>query len=96
MWPPQSSAFIMIATFAWLHEGSAGYPIGGSLPLARNVERRYVELGGEVTYGARVDEILVEGGRAVGVRLEGGSEERADIVVSAADGHATIYGMLGG
>jgi len=96
MWPPQSSAFFMIATFAWLHEGSAGYPIGGSLPLARNVERRHAELGGEVTYGARVDEILVEGGRAVGVRLEGGSEERADVVVSAADGHATIYGMLGG
>jgi len=60
------------------------------------VERRYLELGGEVSYGARVDEILVEGGRAVGVRLEGGFEERADVVVSAADGHATIYGMLGG
>jgi len=96
MWPPQSSAFFMVMTFAMLHEGAAGYPIGGSLPLARNVERRYLELGGEVSYGARVDEILVEGGRAVGVRLEGGFEERADVVVSAADGHATIYGMLGG
>ena len=86
----------MIVTFAMLHEGAAGYPVGGSLPLARNVERRYLELGGEVQYGARVDEILVEGGRAVGVRLADGSEERADVVVSAADGHATIYDMLGG
>jgi phytoene dehydrogenase-like protein len=96
MWPLQSSAFFMVVTFAMLHEGSAGYPIGGSLPLAKNVERRYLELGGEVDYGARVDEILVEGGRAVGVRLADRSEERADVVVSAADGHATIYGMLGG
>jgi len=96
MWPPQSSAFFMVVTFAMLHEGAAGYPIGGSLPLARNVERRYLALGGEVRYGARVDEILVEGGRAVGARLADGSEERADVVVSAADGHATIYWMLGG
>jgi phytoene dehydrogenase-like protein len=48
MWPPQSSAFFMVVTFAMLHEGTAGYPIGGSLPLARNVERRYLALGGEV------------------------------------------------
>ncbi len=96
MWPPESSAFFMIMTFAWLHEGSAGYPIGGSLPLAKNVERRYMDLGGEVRYGARVAEILVESARAVGVRLEDGTEERAGAVVSAADGHATIFGMLGG
>ena len=63
MWPPESSAFFMVVTFAWLHEGSAGYPIGGSLPLARNVERRYLELGGEVRYGARVTEILIERAR---------------------------------
>ena len=96
MWPPQSAVFFMIATFAWLHEGSAGYPIGGSLPLAKNVEHRYLELGGEVRYGACVDQILVDGGRAAGVRLADGSEEPADQVISAADGHATIYGMLGG
>lgn len=96
MWPVESSSFFMLMTFAWLHEGSAGYPIGGSLPLARNVERRYRELGGSVRYGARVAEILVDGGRAVGVRLEDGEELRAGAVVSAADGHATIYELLGG
>lgn len=95
-WPAQSSAFFMVAAFAGMHAREAGYPIGGSLPLARRVERRYVELGGEVLYGARVSEILVEGTRAVGVRLADGSEQRADVVVSAADGHATIYDMLGG
>jgi phytoene dehydrogenase-like protein len=96
MWPAQSSMLFLVITFAMLHEGAAGYPIGGSLPLATNVARRYQELGGEARYGARVAEILVEQGRAVGVRLADGSEERADTVVSAADGHATIYGMLGG
>ena len=96
MWPSESSAFFMLMTLAWLHEGSAGYPIGGSMPMARSVERRFADLGGEMRYGARVAEILVEGGRAVGVRLEDGEELRAGAVVSAADGHATIYEMLGG
>jgi phytoene dehydrogenase-like protein len=32
----------------------------------------------------------------VGVRLADGTEHRADLVISAADGHATIFDMLGG
>ena len=32
----------------------------------------------------------------MGIRLADGSEQRADIVISAADGHATIFDMLGG
>jgi phytoene dehydrogenase-like protein len=34
--------------------------------------------------------------RAVGVRLANGEEHRADVVISAADGHATIFDMLEG
>ena len=49
-----------------------------------------------LTYRATVEEILVEDDRAVGVRLADGSEHRADAVVSAADGHSTIFKMLGG
>ena len=98
-WPAEIGAMALLSTFAWLHAGAAGYPIGGSLPLARNVERRYAELGGEIRYGTRVAEILTErtGGadRVSGVRLADGTEERAEVVISAADGHATIYEMLG-
>jgi phytoene dehydrogenase-like protein len=43
-----------------------------------------------------VSKILVEGGRAVGIRLDDGTEHRADYVVSAADGHTTIFKMLDG
>jgi phytoene dehydrogenase-like protein len=75
---------------------SAGYPIGGSLAFARAIERRYIRLGGEIQYGARVERILVEHDRAVGVRLHNGVEHRADRVISAADGHATIFEMLEG
>jgi phytoene desaturase len=72
-------------TLAWMHNHNAGYPIGGSFPFAQAIEKRYLELGGEVHYQARVEKILVENGRAVGVRLAGGEVVRADIVVSNAD-----------
>ena len=98
--PAPMGAMALIGTWAWLHAGAAGYPLGGSLPLAHNVERRYKELGGEIRYDARVARILTQrtGGadRAAGVELADGSQEPAEIVISAADGHATIYDMLGG
>jgi phytoene dehydrogenase-like protein len=46
--------------------------------------------------GARVEEILVEVGAAAGARLAGGETVRGDWVISAADGHATIYDLLHG
>jgi phytoene dehydrogenase-like protein len=49
-----------------------------------------------VDYNARVAKVLVENDRAVGVRLADGSEHRGDTVISAADGHTTIFEMLDG
>jgi len=85
---------------AAMHIRDGGYPIGGSLEFARAIERRYLDLGGEMHYRSRVEKILVEadpagrGDRAAGIRLVDGSEQRADVVISAADGHATIFDML--
>jgi phytoene dehydrogenase-like protein len=75
---------------------SAGVPEGGSLGLARSIEQRYQRLGGEVSYNAKVEEVLVEDDRAVGVRLSDGREFRSDIVVSACDGHTTMMKFLKG
>ena len=91
--------FPMVAflfTLAFMHRREAGYPIGGSLAFARAIERRYLDLSGEIHYKARVEKILVENNHAVGIRLADGTEHHADIVVSAADGHATIFDMLEG
>ena len=46
--------------------------------------------------GAKVERILVEHDAAVGVQLTDGETITADWVISAADGHATIYDLLGG
>lgn len=75
---------------------SAGVPEGGSLGLARSIADRYERLGGEITYNAKVEKILVENDRAVGVRLSDGREYHADIVVSACDGPTTLMKFLDG
>ncbi len=93
---PDFPMVFALMTLGWLSRKNAGYPLGGSLAFSRAIEKRYLGLGGESVYRARVKEILVEQDRAVGVRLDDGTEHRADYIVSAADGHATIFAMLGG
>ena len=93
---PGSPMLFLLSFLGRLHVGDLGWPTGGSLVFARTIERRFRELGGEIRYQTRVHSILVENDRAVGVKLSDGSEERAEIIVSNANGHATIFGMLGG
>ena len=77
-----------------LSVGDAGWPIGGSAALSRNIEKHYLGLGGEVHYHSKVKKIIVEKDIAKGVQLEDGSEHFADLIISAADGYSTIVGML--
>lgn len=93
---PDFPVVALLMSLGWQHNRDAGYPIGGSLAFAQAIERRYLDLGGVLHYKSRVEKILVENGRAVGVRLADGAEHRADVVISAADGRATIFDMLGG
>jgi phytoene dehydrogenase-like protein len=81
---------------AWLSQKTAGYPLGGSLKFSKTIEKRYLDLGGQVSYKSPVAKILVENDKAVGIKLADGTEHRADIVISAADGRTTIFDMLEG
>ena len=96
IWYPEMSAMGLLFTLAMMHNKGAGYTLGGSLPMALAVEKRYLSLGGQIQYEARVKRILVENDRAVGVELEDGSTRRAEVVISAADGYSTIFKMLDG
>jgi phytoene dehydrogenase-like protein len=90
------SALALFFSLAWMHAGEAAYAVGGALALIRLIEQRLESLGGKLRCGAKVERILVENDRAVGVELAGGERVTADWVISAADGHATIFEMLGG
>jgi phytoene dehydrogenase-like protein len=95
-WLPEFSSLFLLMTLALLHKKQAGYVIGGSMKVSRALEKRYLDLGGKISYKSRISKILVEHDRAVGVKLQDGIEHRADYVVSAADGHATIFDLLDG
>ncbi|MCD1293536.1 NAD(P)/FAD-dependent oxidoreductase [Methanocella sp. CWC-04] len=88
------TAFLI--TQAWFDNGWQGFPEGGSLEFSKAIEKRYKDLGGKVSYRSKVRNIIVENGAAVGVRMEDGTEHRADVVISACDGHETLYDMLEG
>jgi phytoene dehydrogenase-like protein len=94
--PPDFPMMLCLSTLAMMHDQEAGYPIGGSLPIAKALEARYLELGGEIVYDTRVNEILVQDDHAIGLVLEGEDRVYGDIVISAADGHKTIYDLLSG
>lgn len=93
---PAVPLFVHLARRAYGTDGLVQWPAGGSLKFALSVEKRYKALGGEIAYGSKVEKILVENGRAAGVRLADGSEHRADVVISDADGRKTIMDMLDG
>ncbi len=91
---------IMLMTLGLFHTRNAGFPMGGSLKFALGIAKRFQALGGALHCSTRVADILVEegasGDRAVGVRLDDGSEVRADYVVSACDGYDVLFTMLEG
>jgi phytoene dehydrogenase-like protein len=64
------------------HLGSWGFQQGGMGGVSDAIRRSAESFGAEIRTDARVRQILVRGGRAVGVTLENGDELRAPVVVS--------------
>ena len=94
--PPDFPMMLCLSTLAMMNDHEAGYPMGGSLPIAKALEERYLELGGNVVYRTRVTDILVENDTAVGLELDGEKQVYGDLVISAADGRTTIFDFLNG
>ena len=69
------------------------FSMGGTGRLVNGLVTLVESQGSEIRFDAAVDEVLVEGGRAAGVRLVSGEIVRADVVVSNADS-ATTYRHL--
>jgi phytoene dehydrogenase-like protein len=92
---------------ALLHMGLAGhyfrgafYPKGGGQLIADRISERIEALGGTIHLRTPVERILIEGGRACGVRLapragESAREVRAKLVVSNADIKRTLLELVG-
>ena len=65
--------------------GGVWYPMGGMYRISQALAAIAEKLGVQFVYDAHVEQILIEAGRATGVRLEDGRVLLADTVVANAD-----------
>ncbi len=80
--------------FSDRHYGGINYPKGGVGTISEKLVEGLEKLGGEIQYKARVTNILMERGRAVGVKLADGKEYRAKRIVSNATRWDTFEKLL--
>jgi prolycopene isomerase len=80
--------------FSDRHYGGINYPEGGVGKIAQKLVEGLEKAGSEIRYKARVTEILLEKGRAVGVKLADGSQYQARRIVSNATRWDTFGSLL--
>ncbi len=76
-------------------DANIGYPFGGCAAVPEAFLSVVRDVGGTVRLGAAVSKVLVEKGRAVGVRLEDGEEIRAPLIISNAGIRETMLRYVG-
>ena len=92
--PSQVSAFVQAGILQHYFNGGY-YPLDGAFTIPRAFVRALKEAGGDLCLTTSVAQIVLEGGRVRGVRLAGGEEIRAKIVISNADPEVTFGKMIG-
>jgi phytoene dehydrogenase-like protein len=90
------SMAVFLFNMAYYCNKDAGLPKGGSLGVVNSIAERYINLGGRINYKAPVKSIIIKDNKASGIELKDGRKVYADLIVSAADGHHTIYDLLKG
>jgi len=91
---PSRSSFAIQALVVKHFWHGASYPVGGSQRIAEELLGTVERAGGAVAVRADVESILVEDGRAVGVRIRDRGDVRAPVIVSAAGVQATVQRLL--
>lgn len=99
--PPSRISFVFDSMLRLAYFLGNYYPAGGSQAFADELALRFEERGGEILMSTRVDRIVVENGRAVGIEgetdrgpLKGRHRVAAEAVVSNADLTLTLRELL--
>jgi phytoene dehydrogenase-like protein len=93
-YPGQATLVAAFFWRLWIHD--YWHPRVGLQAMLDSVASYIVERGGEIRYKAPVDQILLRGGRIVGVRTASGEETLADTVIYTGDMKRLYCGMLAG
>ena len=91
---PQEASFAVHSTIMGHYLDGAAYPEGGASSIARGLVPVIEDAGGSARAATPVSEILIEDGKAVGVRTSSGEEFRAPVVVSAIGAGETVKRLL--
>ena len=70
--------------FSDRHYGGVNYPLGGVGEISQKLVEGLTKVGGKIEFKANVKQILIENGKAVGVKLVNGKEYNASRIVSNA------------
>lgn len=92
---PGKASFAMHAliTASYLESG-AWYPVGGGAAFADHILPTITKAGGEARAATRVETLLMEGDRVVGVRTAQGEDVRASVVISDIGARETVNQLL--
>ncbi len=91
----EEALLAVLVPLGWAYEGDfQAPPVGGSQAFPRWLVDRTRALGGEVVLRKRVDQILLDGNRACGVRLDSGEEIKSRYVLAACDLETVYQKML--
>jgi len=93
--PPSLVSPVMHGSVMDHYYGGGYYPMGGGFAIPRAFVRALKRKGGQLRLSTHVERILIEDGRAIGVRLAGGEEIRATNVISNADPEVTFGRLVG-
>ena len=93
--PPSLAPFALHCGLMGHYFNGGYYPAGGGIKIPLALRKKLKSFGGEIRLRSRVNEILLEGQKAIGVELSDGSQLRARRVVSNADPHQTFVKMVG-
>jgi all-trans-retinol 13,14-reductase len=91
---PTEASFAVHATIMGHYLEGAAYPVGGAAAIARGLVPVIEAAGGSARAGTPVSEILLEDGKAVGVRTGSGEEINAPFIVSAIRAGETVKHLL--
>lgn len=91
---PTEASFAVHASVMGHYLDGAGYPVGGAAAIAKGLVPVIEAAGGSARAATPVSAILIEDGKAVGVRVASGEEFKAPVVVSAIGAGETVSRLL--
>jgi all-trans-retinol 13,14-reductase len=92
---PSKASFAMHALISGSYlQSGAWYPVGGGAAFAEHILPTITAGGGEARACTRVETLLFDGDRVVGVKTAEGEEIRADVVISNIGARETVNHLL--